>query len=209
MSPSFNTLRRALPYQRRRHEILSPLSQPTTSNLSPAATVSPPPHPGSFALVHTYLYLRSGHNTMVRQRRHITKSPWTFQPYVVSFTAKVNNTTVVISLACGKLTGTPWGSADMPMRLVPHNFKSSNFPPGLFPIGDYYPKAGVDGKGEEGVTHMNFTQDNGVITRFTWTSKRGKNLHFERITDASLAQPHSPLFRLPGELHNKMYVYTL
>jgi hypothetical protein len=98
----------------------------------------------------------------------------------------------------------------MPMRLVPHDFKCEDFLPGLFLIGDCYPKADVNGKSEEGITHIDFTQANGSITGFIWTFKRGKNILFERITNApllKLAEPESAFLRLPGELRNKVFNY--
>ena len=106
---------------------------------------------------------------MERHWKHLAKSSRNFQPYVGSFSfgTKDYDKTVVIALACGKLTATPWGSADMPICMVPHNFSSSKFPPGLFPIGTCYPRPDVDVKAEEGVTHMNFTQEDGMINRFT------------------------------------------
>ena len=115
----------------------------------------------------------------------------------------------VITLACGKLTVTTWGSAEMPLSLIPHNFASSLFPKNMFPTGTCFPKADIDGKAAP-VSSMDFTQKDGVIQGFKWSSKRGRNLVFERSevsTLVKLAEPDSPLLRLPGELRNKIYSY--
>jgi hypothetical protein len=141
--------------------------------------------------------------------RHIQKPQWDLRPYVGSFENVEHNILAVITLACEKLTVTVWGSADMPMSLIPHNLRSSLFPDDMFPIGQCFPKADTNGSAES-VSSMNFTQEGGSIVGFEWSSKRGRDLVFERSKDKSLiklAEPESPFVRLPGELRNKIYNY--
>jgi hypothetical protein len=137
---------------------------------------------------------------------------WNIQPYVGCYVHAATSTTVVITASGRKLTLVIWGTANMPIGIVPYNYRSSLFPADLFPIAQCWPQPNVEGRADS-MSFMYFkrssdeevTQGKAIISGFEWKDK-----HFESFTQGplrNLANPVAPLLRLPMELRSKIYGY--